>query len=69
MSDGMTAAQMLGVGGMDSDDDNNDLGTPDNIMGKRTGKSAAGAKKVPKKKVLGLGGVNQMKKVNNFMDK
>lgn len=66
MSEGMSAAQMLNInmgGANDSDNELNDLSTPEQLMGKKPTKIV----KKTKKKTSTLGG--QQKKVNNYMDK
>ena len=61
---GMSAAQMLGAVGIDSDDEPTDMATPEQLMGKRSKKVT---KKSQKPTLSGAGIKN--KKVNNFMDK
>ena len=51
-----------GVGGNDSDNELNDISTPEQLLGKKPGKLV----KKTKKKTAATG---QSKKVNNYMDK
>ena len=58
---GMSAAQMLNVGGIDSDDEPTDMATPEQLMGKRPKKM--GVRKAGKSNVSGNGQLKN-KKVN-----
>jgi hypothetical protein len=54
MSEGLNAAQILNIGGgIDSDNELNDMSTPEHLLGKKSGKIV---KKIKKKSSVGISG-------------